>query len=282
MRDARFCRGNICPRCGQDGCARWGRFQGRQRYRCHACRRTYSDLTGTPAAYSKRLGVWWKYATSMQASQPLRRAAALTGIHLSTSFRWRHRILAWHVEVEKSPLAGWTEVASEWFRYSEKGRRKDRTELPKPRRRDPWPDATTGVNVLIAADRVGNIHTLLAGPANARRLYLRDLEKGLRGVFEDRPMILMPGGWLGPGWRYAELQRGDYVDARGGPRINPIAHMRTTTEYRRRLLAWIRRFRGVATKYLPNYLAWHRIVDSEVRNSTAAVLLRWPATSGFL
>jgi hypothetical protein len=57
VRSARFSRGPACPRCRGRWIQRWGQFAGRQRYRCRGCRRTFSDLTGTPAAYVKKLGL---------------------------------------------------------------------------------------------------------------------------------------------------------------------------------------------------------------------------------
>ena len=36
------------------------------------------------------------------------------------------------------------------------------------------------------------------------------------------------------------------------------------------------RFRGVATRYLPNYLMWHQRVDAHERQGVAGESLRWP------
>jgi hypothetical protein len=42
-----------------------------------------------------------------------------------------------------------------------------------------------------------------------------------------------------------------------------VRHTRNVDEYCRRLLDWLHRFRGVASKYRDNYLAWHRRVDRD-------------------
>lgn len=39
---------------------------------------------------------------------------------------------------------------------------------------------------------------------------------------------------------------------------------------KRRLKTWMARFKGVATKYLPNYLAWHLYVDQALKMSPTA------------
>ncbi len=284
MRDTRFVDGVACPRCAAKPCPRWGRFKGRQRYKCHACRRTFSDLTGTPAAYTKRIEQWWRYACLMQLGKPIRQSARHVDIHPCTAFRWRHVILRAYDAADSTTLAGWIEVGSEWFAYSEKGSRN----LSRPARRrglrEPWPDACKGVNVLIAADRHGDVSSTLVGPANARSLYRSDLAASLDGRVSDHATLVMPVGPYGPGAAYSRSHRLDYVDCRPSlnPRRNaPIAHVRTVNAYARRLKQWIRRFRGVATKYLNNYLAWHRACDNEIRNSAAMMLLRWPMPTSY-
>lgn len=64
---------------------------------------------------------------------------------------------------------------------------------------------------------------------------------------------------------------------RAARRRRSLVHIRTVDAYIRRLRDWLECFRGVATKYLPNYLVWHRLVDAGVRNGFQSVLLRWPS-----
>jgi hypothetical protein len=59
-----------------------------------------------------------------------------------------------------------------------------------------------------------------------------------------------------------------------------LTHTETALDYRDRLLAWIRRFHGVATRYLPNYLVWHRVIDAPYRLGIARTVLRWPVEHG--
>jgi hypothetical protein len=55
-----------------------------------------------------------------------------------------------------------------------------------------------------------------------------------------------------------------------------LVHDRTMRLYAGRLMSWFGRFRGVATKYLANYLAWHRVVDRvEERLATETSAMRW-------
>ena len=49
--------------------------------------------------------------------------------------------------------------------------------------------------------------------------------------------------------------------SRGKGIVHGIYHIKSVNSYHDRLKSWIRRFRGVATKYLPNYLAWQEHLD---------------------
>ncbi|MBR9990810.1 MAG: hypothetical protein KFH98_13700 [Gemmatimonadetes bacterium] len=40
-------------------------------------------------------------------------------------------------------------------------------------------------------------------------------------------------------------------------------HVRNVDAYGRRLMEWLHRFRGVASKYRDNYLAWHRRINDD-------------------
>ena len=52
--------------------------------------------------------------------------------------------------------------------------------------------------------------------------------------------------------------------------INKVYHIQNVNAYDGRLKGWMRRFNGVATKYLPNYLGWRRCLEKQ-RNSIASV-----------
>lgn len=94
LRERRFSSGAACPRCGSVDVQRWGRRNGRQRYRCKDCVRTFNDLTGTPFAHSRRpWDLWLAYAELMLKGTSIRDCAKELGISIGTSFRWRHAIL---------------------------------------------------------------------------------------------------------------------------------------------------------------------------------------------
>jgi phosphate/sulfate permease len=50
--------------------------------------------------------------------------------------------------------------------------------------------------------------------------------------------------------------------------INNIYHIQNVNAYDSRLKQWMMKFHGVATRYLGNYLGWHRMIDRLGQNIT--------------
>lgn len=58
------------------------------------------------------------------------------------------------------------------------------------------------------------------------------------------------------------------TDVKSGVIIKGLYHIQNVNGLHSRLKQWIDRFKGVATKYLDNYLAWFLFVDSRSNEST--------------
>jgi hypothetical protein len=60
-------------------------------------------------------------------------------------------------------------------------------------------------------------------------------------------------------------------------------HTRNVEAFGRRLLMWLRRFRGVASRYRDNYFVWHRRADADndlLWTRTLAMECVWPRDGG--
>lgn len=93
--EACFEANSACPHCASADLHRFGCAGGLQRYRCQQCHKTFNALTGMPLARLRDKPKWLAYLAAMKQSLTVRQAAADTGIHRNTSFRWRHRFLSW-------------------------------------------------------------------------------------------------------------------------------------------------------------------------------------------
>jgi transposase-like protein len=291
VRKTRFGGGLACPRCGSRHVHRWGGFSGRRRYRCRGgCGRTFSDLTGTPAAYIKKLDRWLAYGTGMLEGESLRAAARRLHLHPSTAFRWRHRLLQGLQAGDREELVGWVELAMRRVLRSRKGERPGPGRRPwnrPPRHRTlPWLwPAGQVAGVVVACDRRGHAVTGVVDAPVARDVELERILGGrIRGPSAtEPPVVVAQPGPLAPPARFARSQAALYrsLQGRGHLPSDPLLHVRTATAYGVRWHRWMRRFRGVATKYLPHYLIWHRRLDRAHPRDFLAALLRWPLAHGF-
>ncbi|MET0856374.1 MAG: IS1595 family transposase, partial [Telluria sp.] len=63
------------------------------------------------------------------------------------------------------------------------------------------------------------------------------------------------------------------VNLSAGVRVDGALHVQNVNAYHSRFKVWLRRFHGVATRYLPNYLGWRWAIDAG-RIDSPEMLLR--------
>lgn len=83
-----------CPHCGAGHAACWGTALGLQCCKCHACRKTFSALTGTASAGLRQKDKWLQFSHELAQGHSVRRSAVNCRVHPNTTLRWRHRFLA--------------------------------------------------------------------------------------------------------------------------------------------------------------------------------------------
>lgn len=255
-----------CPHCGTGRVQRWGSFSGRRRYRCVSCGRTFSDFTGTPLAYLKRIDRWPAFCHCMVQSLSVRRTASLLDLDKHTAFRWRHRILPVVKECDSGPLGLVVAFGETWFPFSEKGKRApSEQELRKSvgtRHPDPLP-----IWVQIARDGDGLTVSGVVGP---QRPTASSLEAAMASRLLPGSELVSLSGRYGPVARVADRLGASF---RRAPTRS--AELSAVRDYILALRRWIRRFRGVATRYLENYLTWHRLVEAASRAGDIRAATSW-------
>ncbi len=57
------------------------------------------------------------------------------------------------------------------------------------------------------------------------------------------------------------------VDVQSGQRVRGAWHIQNVNAHHSRVREWMRRLKGVATSYLPNYFGWFRALDRNARSA---------------
>jgi len=253
-----------CPHCGSHQVIRNGSAHGLQRYKCRDCQKTYNALTGTPLARLRRKSKWLAQAEALRDGVSIRQAAERLKVARSTAFRWRHRFMAAPKAIQAQSLVGIAEVDETFFLHSRKGERGlDR----KPRRRG-GSAAKRGtskeqVPVLVARDRATATANLILD-ADSKACVVTALKPLLPSdtiLCTDGSSVLAAAAKeIGITHRPINLAAGQRV-------IAGVYHIQNVNAFDSRLKNWMRRFHGVATKYLDSYLGWFRTLDRSVTTS---------------
>ena len=99
-----------CPHCGGYEVGRWGRANGRPRYRCKECRKTFGPLKGTPLAGLHYKDRWIDQAQALTERRSGVKAAERCAINRTTAFRWHRRFLSALNQDKPTSLSGIVEA----------------------------------------------------------------------------------------------------------------------------------------------------------------------------
>ena len=263
-------RGRPCPHCHCSRSHRCGQASGLQRFRCLGCRRTYNALTGTPLARLRKKEHWLTYLQCVLDSRTVREAAAITGVHRTTSFRWRHRFVPGAARDRPRQLSAIVEADETYRLESQKGSRR----LDRPARRRGGVARRRGINrehdcLLVARDRNGqtlDFHTG-RGPITAAQL-----ATCLQPVL---PLDILLISDSAAAYRRFCTNAGithEAVNVQAGVRAHGAIHIQNVNAWHSRFKSWLVRFRGVASRYLANYSGWQRVLDARCLTTPAHLL----------
>ena len=260
-----------CPHCDNRDLVRWGQASALPRYRCKACSRTFNALTKTPLANLRMKDKWVDQAKAMIEGVSTAKAALRCGVHYTTAFRWRHRFLASLAGDKPKAMTGIVEGDETFILESFKGKRSN---MPRKSRKRGGKSAKRGLSaeqipVIVARDRDG-----VTTDAVLPRLNRVSIAAALDGVVTPANQFCCDGGTAIVAFaRHAGIPA--YVlPMPGKPNPNaPDFHLNNVNAYHGRLKEWLRRFHGVATKNLPNYLGWRRTLEAIGPNATSAAMI---------
>jgi transposase-like protein len=250
---------SLCPKCGHDHIARWGLASGLQRYRCASCRATFNALTGTPLARLRHKEKWLEYAQQLAEGQSVRSSAKICGVHRNTTFLWRHRFLALPNTQKASSLTGIAEADETYFLESFKGKKHGMTRKPHKRGGKALKRGLSDeqIPVLICRDRAGNTSDFILEKADKEHI-----SAALKPLLASDAILCTDSGRaLSAAVRGIGITHRPINLAAGIRGVAKVYHVQNVNAYDSRLKEWMRRFHGIATHYLANYLGWRRLIN---------------------
>jgi len=236
-----------CPHCASPGATRRGFSNNLRRYHCGNCKKTFNCLTGTPLARLRHKGRWHEFGASLAADETIVQSAQRCTVANSTAFRWRHRFLEAVTSVVK--LSGIVEADETFVLESHKGSRSlDR-------------------NVLVAVDRSGTTECAIL-----QNLSAACLENALRPLLNSDTLLVTDGCTSYPPCAAALGITHEAINLSAGERVRGEIHIQTANSRHERLKSFLRKHRGVATRYLDSYLRWYKLTILPKTPSARSVL----------
>ncbi len=234
-----------------------------RRYQCKGCRKTFNAATGTPLSGLHRKDKWLAFGTCLADGLTVRASAERCGLAVNTALRWRHRFPA-AKDLKARKLTGIVEADETCVLESRKGARN----LERKARRRGGKASRQGLSdeqvpVLVVADRSGATVSAVLPAVNADTL---------RAVIEpivDEGIVLVTDGHracprcaaaIGAHHEALNLSRSERM--RGAFHIQIAADPAVNNRHSR-LKDFLRRYRGVATRYLDNDLRWFQRLELE-------------------
>ena len=244
-----------CPHCASEGAVSRGMARGLRRYQCKGCGRTFNALTGTPLSGLHHKERWLSFGASLAEGETVKASAARCDVAVSTAFRWRHRFLA-AARSDSEVLKGIVEADETYVLESRKGARglgrKARRRGGKAKKRGL---SREQVPVLMAADRSGTTVSAVLPRVDAAAL-----TAALDPVVAKDALLVSDGGASYPPCAAALGVSHEALNRSMGERVRGDLLVQTVNSRHSRLKDLLRPRRGIATRYLDNYLSWFHLV----------------------
>ena len=227
-----------CPHCKSEDVIKYGSYNGIQRYKCknNKCERTFTKQTESPFRYSKKFKEnCHKYKELYEKGLTIRECAEVLNISIVTSFFWRHRFLYNLKQVNYvEKLCDYAELTRVVLLENFKGDR-----YSKNKEKDK-------ISIVNAMNKSIDIISIIAA---RNHLGLRELKENIEPRIDKKAIAVA--------FLDGRLQAfSDKHNTINKIRIRRIDITPIDASYSVKIKRWLKKFRGVATKYIDHYLSW--------------------------
>lgn len=262
----RFHDGVYCIHCGSTHIVKRGHSaQNKQRYLCRDCKHSFQATSKTTLEYTKKtVDTWIKYIECVGHQFSIRKSAFICGISVPTSFFWRHKILDLlrvHQNNLNEKLKGIVEADETFFHLSFKGTRNLQFYTTRKAHR-----RGNGVN------KRGLSKEQVCVPCAVSTWGKALSQVGKLGKVSLDALAMTLGGKIEPNTVLCSDKASSYIQfcerfhlTHNNSRLKHVAkllkihdpHIQHINAYHSGLKVFMTPFKGVATKYLNNYLCWY-------------------------
>lgn len=227
-----------CPHCKSEDVIKYGSYNGIQRYKCknNKCERTFTKQTESPFRYSKKFKEnCHKYKELYEKGLTIRECAEVLNISIVTSFFWRHRFLYNLKQVNYvEKLCDYAELTRVVLLENFKGDR-----YSKNKEKDK-------ISIVNAMNKSIDIISIIAA---RNHLGFRELKENIEPRIDKKAIAVA--------FLDGRLQAfSDKHNTINKIRIRRIDITPIDASYSVKIKRWLKKFRGVATKYIDHYLSW--------------------------
>jgi transposase-like protein len=245
----------FCPHCQSTDIYGHGRHKGRKRYKCKPCQKTFNDFTGTAISGIKKLEEFQEYLGLVIESVTIRKAAITLGVSTRTIFDWRHKLLSSLAAMNGHAFSGIVECDDKQLDISEKGNKNlDRKSYKRPSDRTKKRGVSNDkVSIMVATDRKGNPTMQVA---KIGRVDAASIEKTIGSLITKDNTLCSDAHPSIISWAATkDLEHHTFIASKQHVKTKcyHVQHVNSLDNLYER---WVKRFYGVSTKYLPQYLNW--------------------------
>ena len=263
--------GLLCPECGSEKYIKNGKSKKKiQKYRCKQCGKGFSEFTNTFLFRIHKKDRMIDFYTLSDSALSLENCRKTLKLSKQTVFNWRHKGISTLNELQAENISGISELITLEMRVSRKGERPNNDELlpkeetqkaPKRSQRVPKikiPEGTKeSVQVSLCCNRGHDIslNVIQLGELSLKEM-INNLWEKLKKVkmlcISENPILKL----------FAQSKRLGYrIPKNKAKKIEreKTFHTLNVEQLLSGFSEWLQRFRGVATKYLQNYLNWYLV-----------------------
>jgi transposase-like protein len=247
-----------CPHCGNEKVVSNGSVNGRKRYLCRGCKRSFGNFSETTLNDLKKSDKFLTYKNILfnEGLFPLRLMCKRVGISIQTSFDWRHKLMN-SLSDDGVLFTGETQLDDLWYNYNLKGRRG----LKYARKRGGSKKAGDNnfrVKVLTAANKNQTVMKV----ATIGRVSKSDIDCSLGRYFDDKTKLVSDSHPSIIGFakdrelKHVFFKAKEHV-AKTGENVQLVNSIAERLKKKLNV-----ELRGVATKYLQNYANWFSFTET--------------------